>query len=1017
MATIDDLLAEYDKKSAPAQTSAKGGKSDDIDAILAKYPGNGTASAVTPTSPDTPIPQKTWNGKTPEQTAEFIKQMRKNIKDNDRARKFAPLITGLQVAGTTLELPKNAIAGIAQYIKDTVSPDEKKKALGAYQTLKQSLIEGKGLGDVFGDIQHTSGSGALGEAVDTGIAAASTALDIAGDPLMWTPAQWRKGFGLLAEKATIAGEGGRVLGKLAERPSTVEGVMGTLGRATEATSEIGFAQGAKQATKTMAEMAAPAGGKVAQGVQTAGQAIEAGAKQTAESTAKQATESTASKFTNPVEGVSPVIKPEDVKKAITEARGVTEPVATGEMPKTHYGKDFVDEKRAYNISKTQMNLSPEADALLNKTVINDSDHLLSASKPVTNKQMTNMSALGDYDPAQLGSGSARDRQVMAKRGEDRLGFISEEAVRQSKLGNDISALTGQQTQLMRDLSLYYNEAGRSLQAKRAALNNLSSAARVRNDVLAAVDKTQAGIDAMNEAGKNVNWENFNDVADYYRKFVKPTGLQVDRAVRYANMLSSPLTANAIAITDAVQTVFPAITKVTKAAWDVASVTAQRALGKQASREYFFREIPEYLKGAFSPSNMSDAWHNMLKALNGQALPDAIGVESYEDLLMRMPLFSPKTAVGKVEKAYTTPMRVHNAIYHYFQTLIQGGETSAATLAKELGATRRFAGEFGNITPEAIGKAKSLQLTFRQQLNPYGQGALHQTVDKLANLVYKARHIPVINHIIPFVQIPTNMFKEGLTWTPAGLINLFGEGVEKEEVLSRALVGTAVMGSIMHLVKYGGITGDEAFNSPRPSNSVMLNGKWVNYDKLGALAYPFHLAGAIQHELNLLQSQDKITPEEYVAAYSRAVQGFGVFLSNQTYMQGMSGTMDAMKGKGIAKLESNIVSQYIPYKAMASWANNMTNKYVRDPKGFWEKLKAAMPILSATVQPRMNADEEYKQTEEPLIRAMNAVFPFRVTTPDKQAEEDYDDVRREALQLRQEKAQEDEQSRREYKPIN
>ena len=995
MANIDDLLAKYPNKS---QMNSQGG----VDSILAKYPAKNTPVANT-TAPTN------FQGKTPEQTAEFIKQMRQNIKDNERYQKFAPLITGLQVTGAALELPKNAIAGIAQYIKDTVSPDEKKKAIGAYQTLKQSLIEGKGLGDVFGDIQHTSGSGGLGNAIDTGIAAASTALDIAGDPLMWTPAQWKKGFGLLAEKSGVAGEGGRLLGKLVERPTTAEGVMETLGRKSESLSETGFAQGTKQAEKSMAEMVNPAAQKVTPGVQNVGQAVEAGAKQTAESTA--------SKFTNPVAGQEAVIKPEDVKKAVEDARSIREGSPSGEMPKTHYGKDFVDEKRAYNISKSQLNLSPEADAELNKTVIKDADTLLSAKKPVTNKQIKNMALLTDYDPAKLGNDMARTRQIAAQQAQDRLAYLSEEIVRQKGLGNDVSALAKEHLQLVRDDVLYANEAGRSLQARNAAINNLSKSARIRNEIIKEVSKTQEGIDAMNQAEKGVDWNNFNDVSDFYRKFVKPTGGQIDRAFRYANMLSSPLTANAIAIADATQTIIPAITKITKAGWDAASVMAQRAIGKQASREYFFREIPEYFKGAFNPSNMSDAWHNMLKALNGETLPDAIGISSYEDLMMRMPLFSPKTAIGKIEKGYTTPMRVHNAIYHYFQTLIQGGETSAAKLAQELGATRRFASEFGKLTPESIGKAKALQLTFRQQLKPAGQGALSNLIDSFANVVYKARHIPGVNQIVPFMQIPTNAFKEGLTWTPAGLINLFGKGVEREEVISRALVGTAVMGSIMHLVKYGGITGDEPIKSPRPSNSIMINGKWVSYEKLGPLAYPFHLAGAIQHQLNLLQSEGKITPAQYADAYARAVQGFGVFLSNQTYMQGMSGLMDLMKGRGVAKLESNIASQYIPYKAMLSWANNMTNRYVRDPKGFWEKLKAAMPIASATVQPRMNEEGDYKKTEEPLIRAMNALVPLRITTPDKEAMDTYDERLRQELQDREEKKAEDAQLRQEYRPIN
>ena len=115
-------------------------------------------------------------------------------------------------------------------------------------------------------------------------------------------------------------------------------------------------------------------------------------------------------------------------------------------------------------------------------------------------------------------------------------------------GAEIAAGSGQLTQRFLHLQRVYNSNARFLGTSLQKLHIMAKGARkstdvevLANDILTRIEKTNANMDLVEQRAMSVNWNDNNQVAKFYREYVKPSMVELLDEYRYINMLSSPRT--------------------------------------------------------------------------------------------------------------------------------------------------------------------------------------------------------------------------------------------------------------------------------------------------------------------------------------------------------------------------------------------------------------------------------------------------------------------------------------------
>ena len=499
-------------------------------------------------------------------------------------------------------------------------------------------------------------------------------------------------------------------------------------------------------------------------------------------------------------------------------------------------------------------------------------------------------------------------------------------------------------------------AGRQLQAQKILADELASPQQKILALLdnAGVDKSKYVKDAI-----NVNWNNPKEVVNFYRKYVPPKLGEVLTEFRYTNMLSSPLTH----ITNIATNMFQAgvVAPVEKTVLGGLDWVKSKTTG--AERQYYASDGIKYAKGFYQ--SLPEAWTKFKNVLSGKEI-------SIKPDMERIPI-----STGKKYQIYTTPLRALEAADQMFMTLVKGGEKATG------------------LTETAAENAAKYRL-FRQAFDPEGktgQGYLLKTWDKYNSYVNQLRRLPGGNWIVPFLQAPTNILKQGVEYSPLGLGTLPGSK-NKLEQLSKTIVGSTVFAGAYGLlnsinftleVPKGTKEREYFYAAGMQPYSVKIGNKWVSYSKLGSLSYPIAMAAALRY------AEKYNLPSEKESAISTAIGSFFKFFSDQSYVKQLGDFIDSVQtGKGIVgglKAEaSNTVSQLIPYKSLLSWLSRMIDPYSRKSEGIVGGITSQLPGLSMLSEPYYNPVT--KQPSERPNRFLNSFFPIKVTTGEKGIENMY-----------------------------
>lgn len=508
----------------------------------------------------------------------------------------------------------------------------------------------------------------------------------------------------------------------------------------------------------------------------------------------------------------------------------------------------------------------------------------------------------------------------------------------------------------------------------------------RDAILEAVMKVEQDSNKITEAAKGVDFNDLNQATDFYRQFVKPSTKDWIDLIRYNSMLSSPTTHIVNMASNLVNN--GVVAPIEKTLTGTLDFLGSQITGKKQTQ--FASEGAVYAKGYLS--SLHDAAHNFADSLRGKIVTGNLDVR-------QIPLSTRQSV-----KNLNLPTRLLEASDQFFQKLTQGAETAALQYRKSKGVN------VGNIETTALGNAQ--YRLFRSELHRAGQGTVLNAIDDFTGLIQKARNSdnPVTSTIakftLPFVQTPMNILKQGIEYSPAGLLTLPG-AANKTEQLSKAIMGSAAAAATAMLVASGRTTWAEPTDPAKKAAfraaglqpyAVKIGNNWVSYAKLPpALGFPIAFISAI-HDAE----QNKTIDQNQVDVILNAAAKYGNFFADQSYVKNIGDLVSAAKGspEAMGRFVSNYPQQLIPYRALFGWMARLIDPYQRQANtnaSFLDQqvqqLMMQVPGLSMLTPARLD------KNGEPILNqnaALNAFSPLRVTTENPAKKQVYDLLQQKSL---------------------
>lgn len=525
------------------------------------------------------------------------------------------------------------------------------------------------------------------------------------------------------------------------------------------------------------------------------------------------------------------------------------------------------------------------------------------------------------------------------------------------------------------VSSHAADAGRRLSSFNIGAEDITIKEKVLKDIL----KIGADVDEVLKAGRNVDWNDAKQITDFYRKFKPATIADKLDEYRYTNMLSSPNTHINNAFSNFLQTAV--LAPIEKTVRGGVSFAEAKLTGKE--QEYFARQGVDYAKGYWKAlPEATENFFKTLKGIDGLKKPDVD--------------FIP-TSTSKARQIYTLPLQALEASDQFFRALVKGGEIES-------------------LKAEGITGAKATKMaeqsadyrTFRQAFDPdgkLGQNKVLQVWDKWNSAVNNLRNVPGGKYLVPFLQTPTNILKQGVEYSPLGFATVKGSARPAEQ-MAKAIIGTGVFTGAYALAESGLTTWDTPTNATERAEfyaaglqpySIKIGDKWVSYSKLGPLAYPIAMASALKW------AKDNGASEDQLATIGNAMAGTLGFFADQSYVRGIGDIIDAFRGDEYKQARglSNIPAQLIPYRSAMGWIARLVDPVYRKttggtvPEQIGKSLVSQIPFASKSLEAYQTPFGTDSERQFPMI---NAISPFSISQ-ERPEEKAYYDARN---SIRQEK---------------
>ena len=213
---------------------------------------------------------------------------------------------------------------------------------------------------------------------------------------------------------------------------------------------------------------------------------------------------------------------------------------------------------------------------------------------------------------------------------------------------------------------------------------------------------------------------------------------------------------------------------------------------------------------------------------------------------------------------------------------------------------------------------------------------------------------VVDVTMPFVKTPTNVVARIAEYTPLGLLKLAAGQINKNtrgqkrlvEDLSKVVTGGAVLALGSALADQGLLTGSMPATPAeraqweaegKQPNSVYINGRWYQINKLAPIGFLFALAA------------DNATSGSIAETGLKGIKN----LTDQTFLTGLSGGIKAVTDpeQNAANYAKQTISSVIP-SGLGAIAR-VIDPTVRTTGGIGEAIQAKIPGLSSSLAPRLD----------------------------------------------------------------
>lgn len=356
----------------------------------------------------------------------------------------------------------------------------------------------------------------------------------------------------------------------------------------------------------------------------------------------------------------------------------------------------------------------------------------------------------------------------------------------------------------------------------------------------------------------------------------------------------------------------------------------------------------------------------------------------------------KAIEGTLGEIVRLPFRLLGAGDAFFRLVNERGEAYALAVREAASeghnpATREFRERVAELVSnptdamiEQIDTAGA-RFTFNSPLGEKGR-QIQSTIKKLH-----------LEWAVPFVQTPANVAKEMLRLTPAAPIvkewrdAIAAGGAARDKAVAEMVIGTATMTGVFALALSGQITGQ---GDPDPNKrrtqmasgwqpySVKVGDTWYSYQRLQPVGTLVGMAG------DVAAVWEHMTPEESDKVAKMLATAFANAITNQTFLQGVTNLVNVISDPNRygGRFFEGLAGSAVP--GILGQTARMVDPYQREIDGVLDAVKARIPGLSETLQPKRDPyGEPVPSVDRPL-----GVLPIATSTMSQ------DKVRLEAARL-------------------
>lgn len=303
-------------------------------------------------------------------------------------------------------------------------------------------------------------------------------------------------------------------------------------------------------------------------------------------------------------------------------------------------------------------------------------------------------------------------------------------------------------------------------------------------------------------------------------------------------------------------------------------------------------------------------------------------------------------------------------------------TKAAFIKDNIGAANEGGSRYAK---DALRTAREATFT-----TPLQEGTLSHGYQQMAN-----RH-PFLRQITPFIQTPVNILNKAFDRAPG--VNLLrtryrerlrsADPSIKAEAAGEMATGVALSTALYMLALEGRITGGGPVDSKQ--RQIWMQDKnwqpyslnvgsaeapqWIELKRLDPYAFTFGVAGDISEMVQAAQDDPSLDQAGMFAMLAASV---GNNLTSKTWLQGMSDVVEVLASKDrpwvVQHWLEGKAAALVPYSSAGRTYNQGQDGYMKEARGYLDKMKANIPGMSSDLATRYNwVDGEAIETPTKLL---------------------------------------------------